>query len=112
MYGISIDIGTSGTRAHAIDSKTGKILSTAMTESHPLPGANVVDHLTFCIRVGKDLAHDILMQAVNRVIGELGIDLKKVDSVATRINQIDIYFYQNSFLCGELFDYSPHFCAK
>jgi len=94
VYGISIDIGTSGTRAHAIDSKTGKILSTAMTESHPLPGANVVDHLTFCIRAGKDLAHDILMQAVNRVIGELGIDLKKVDSVAICGNPIQLSLFQ------------------
>ena len=55
-YGISIDIGTSGSRAHAVDLKDGRILSTAVTECHPLPGANIMDHLTFCINVGTEMA--------------------------------------------------------
>ena len=78
-YGISLDMGTSGTRAHAVDLSTGKILSTSVTECHPLPGANIMDHLTFCINVGTGLAHDIVMDTVNKLIRTLDIDLKKVE---------------------------------
>ena len=35
--------------------------STSVTECHPLPGANIMDHLTFCINVGTEMAHDILI---------------------------------------------------
>ena len=75
-YGIALDIGTSGTRGHAVDLSTGKVLSTVVTDCHPLPGANVMDHLTFCINVGNDIAHRILMDTVNKVIRKLGIDLR------------------------------------
>ena len=34
-YGIALDIGTSGTRAHAVDLSNGKILSTTVTDCHP-----------------------------------------------------------------------------
>jgi len=81
-YGISLDIGTSGTRAHGVDLSDGKILSTAMTVCHPLPGANIMDHLTFCIRNGNELAHSILMDTANKVIANLNIDLSKVERVA------------------------------
>ncbi|MDR2866668.1 MAG: methylamine methyltransferase corrinoid protein reductive activase [Methanomassiliicoccaceae archaeon] len=95
MYGISLDIGTSGTRAHAVELSSGKIISTAITEAHPLPGANIMDHLTFCIRMGKDLAHAILMNAVNQVIGSLGIDLGKVERAAICGNPIQLSLFQN-----------------
>ena len=95
MYGISIDIGTSGTRAHAVELSSGRILSTAITESHPLPGANIMDHLTFCIKLGKDLAHDILMSAANQVISQLGIELNKVEKVAICGNPIQLSLFQN-----------------
>ncbi|MCL1904695.1 MAG: methylamine methyltransferase corrinoid protein reductive activase [Methanomassiliicoccaceae archaeon] len=95
MYGISLDIGTSGTRGHAVELSSGKILSTAITESHPLPGANIMDHLTFCIKMGKDLAHEILMRAVNQVIGSLGIDLNKVEKVSICGNPIQLSLFQN-----------------
>ncbi len=93
-YGISLDIGTSGTRAHAVDLSTGKILSTAITECHPLPGANIMDHLTFSIRIGNDVAHDILMDTVNKVISNLGIDLKKVERVSICGNPIQLSLFQ------------------
>jgi len=95
MYGISLDIGTSGTRGHAVELSTGRIISTAMTESHPLPGANIMDHLTFCIKMGKDLAHRILMDTVNKLIGELNIDLKKVEKVSICGNPIQLSLFQN-----------------
>ena len=93
-YGISMDIGTSGTRAHAVDLADGKIVSTAMTTCHPLPGANIMDHLTFCIRVGSGLAHDILMDTVNKVIRSLGVDLKQVERVAICGNPIQLSLFQ------------------
>ena len=50
--GIAFDIGTSGFRVQLVDLKTKKVLRTAITLRHPLPGANVMDHLNFAIRVG------------------------------------------------------------
>ncbi len=93
-YGISMDIGTSGTRAHAVDLSDGKILSTAMTSCHPLPGANIMDHLTFCINVGSGLAHDILMDTANKVIRNLHIDLKQVERVSICGNPIQLSLFQ------------------
>ena len=42
-YAIAIDIGTSGIRAQVLDIASLKVISTAITLRHPLPGANVVD---------------------------------------------------------------------
>jgi len=47
--GIALDIGTSGFRAQAIDLATGEVLSTAITVRHPIPGSNVMDHVSFAI---------------------------------------------------------------
>jgi methylamine methyltransferase corrinoid protein reductive activase len=93
-YGISLDMGTSGTRAHAVDLSNGKILSTSVTECHPLPGANIMDHLTFCINIGTGIAHDIVMDTVNKVIRTLDIDLKKVERVAICGNPIQLSLFQ------------------
>ncbi len=93
-YGISIDIGTSGTRAHGVDLKTGKILSTSVTECHPLPGANIMDHLTFCINMGTEVAHEILIDTANKVIKTLGVDLNQVERVAICGNPIQLSLFQ------------------
>ena len=93
-YGISLDIGTSGTRGHALDLSNGKILSTSVTECHPLPGANIMDHLTFCINNGTETAHDILMDTVNRLIATLGVDLGKVERVSICGNPIQLSLFQ------------------
>lgn len=93
-YGIALDIGTSGTRGHAIELETGKILSTVVTECHPLPGANVMDHLTFCINVGNDTAHRILMDTQNKVIDALGVDKHKIEKVSICGNPIQLSLFQ------------------
>ena len=93
-YGISLDMGTSGTRAHSVDLSDGKILSTSVTECHPLPGANIMDHLTFCINIGTELAHQIVIDTVNKVIRTLGIDLKKVEKVSICGNPIQLSLFQ------------------
>lgn len=93
-YGISIDVGTSGSRCHAVDLETGKIISTSVTECHPLPGANVMDHLTFCINFGTDVAHKILIDTENKLIRTLGIDLGKVEKVSICGNPIQLSLFQ------------------
>lgn len=94
-YGISLDLGTSGFRAHAVDLNTKKILSTSITECHPLPGANIMDHLTFSIRVGQDVAHNIVVDTVNKLIKTLGIDLKDVVRMSICGNPIQLSLAQN-----------------
>ena len=93
-YGISLDIGTSGTRGHAVELETGKIISTSVTECHPLPGANIMDHLTFCINVGTDVAHKILIDTVNKLIATMGVDLKQVEKVSICGNPIQLSLFQ------------------
>ena len=95
MYGISIDVGTSGTRMHAIDLASGNIISTAITVRHPVPGANVMDHLTFCIEVEQDLAHRLLIDTANKLMKMLDIDLSKVERVAICGNPIQLSMFQN-----------------
>lgn len=50
MYGIALDLGTSGFRAQVIDLETKETLKTVITMGHPLPGGNVMDHLDFAIK--------------------------------------------------------------
>ncbi|MGD0818732.1 MAG: methylamine methyltransferase corrinoid protein reductive activase [Methanomassiliicoccales archaeon] len=95
MYGISIDVGTSGTRVHALDLDTKRIISTAMTVRHPVPGANVMDHLTYCIEVDQDLANELMIETINRLIRLLEIDLKKVGRLAVCGNPIQLSIFQN-----------------
>ena len=94
-YGIALDIGTSGIRAQAIALDTSKIISTAITLRHPLPGANVVDHLHFAIEVGNDTAHKLLVDTINNVIMNLGINLEHVMRVAVCGNPIQLSIFQN-----------------
>ena len=64
--GIALDLGTSGFRGHAIDlDRDGIILSTAVTTRHPLPGANVIDHLHFALEVDLERAHAVVVNAAN-----------------------------------------------
>jgi methylamine methyltransferase corrinoid activation protein len=95
MYGISIDLGTSGTRMHAIDLESGQILSTAITVRHPMPGANVMDHLTFCINVDENLGHRLMVDTVNKLINMLEIDKTKVERLAICGNPIQLSIFQN-----------------
>ena len=95
MYGIAIDVGTSGTRMHAVDLASKKIISTAITVRHPVPGANVMDHLTFCIEVDATLAHRLLIDTANKLMTMLDIELDKVERVAICGNPIQLSMFQN-----------------
>jgi methylamine methyltransferase corrinoid protein reductive activase len=93
--GIALDLGTSGFRGQAIDlDQNGQILSTAVTTRHPLPGANVIDHLHFAIEVGLNHAHDIVIQAVNQVIDNLRIEKDQVVRLAVCGNPIQLSLFQ------------------
>ena len=106
-YGIALDIGTSGIRAQALDIENEKVISTSITLRHPLPGANVVDHLHFAIKVGRETAHNILVNAVNKVIKSLDIDLENVERVAVCGNPIQLSLFHNIEI-RDLAYWGPH----
>lgn len=93
--GVALDLGTSGFRGHAIDlDQNGIILSTAVTTRHPLPGANVIDHLHFALEVGLDWAHQVVVHAVNQVIDNLRIDKNEVVRLAVCGNPIQLSLFE------------------
>lgn len=94
MKGIALDLGTSGFRAQAID-EGGKVIATAISTRHPLPGANVMDHLHFCLELGHEITHRLFLNAVHKVIRALPIDLKEVGRVAICGNPIQLSLFQN-----------------
>lgn len=94
-YGIAIDIGTSGIRAQALDLSNSNIISTAITLRHPLPGANIMDHLHFSLEVGRETSHVLILDTINRLIEKLDIDLGNVDRVAVCGNPIQLSIFQN-----------------
>lgn len=93
--GIALDLGTSGFRGHAIDlDKNGSIISTAVTTRHPLPGANVIDHLHFALEVGLERAHRVVVHAANQVIDNLRIERGDVVRLAVCGNPIQLSLFE------------------
>jgi len=94
-YGIALDVGTSGYRTHLVDlSKNGKIISTAITMRHPLPGANIMDHLHFWLENGADVGHRIIMDTVSRLIELHHVDGKKIDRIAVCGNPAQVSMFE------------------
>ena len=94
-YAIAIDIGTSGIRAQSYDLSTNKTISTAITLRHPLPGANVVDHLHFALKIGRESANKIIIETINTIISKLNIDLTKVERLSVCGNPIQLSLFNN-----------------
>lgn len=93
--GIALDLGTSGFRGQALNlDQNGTIISTAVTTRHPLPGANVMDHLHFAIELGLDRAHEVMIHAVNKVIDNLRINNEEVVRLAVCGNPIQLSLFQ------------------
>lgn len=93
--GIALDLGTSGFRGQAIDLRNGgNILSTAITTRHPLPGANVIDHLHFALETGMSYAHEVMINAVNRVVESLRVDMHDIGCLAVCGNPIQLSLFQ------------------
>lgn len=95
-YGVALDVGTSGYRTHLVDlDKNAKIISTAITMRHPLPGANIMDHLHFWLENGADVGHGIIMNTVSRLIEIHNVDLKKIERIAVCGNPAQVSMFEN-----------------
>lgn len=94
-YCIALDIGTSGLRCQAIDLKTGETVSTSITQRHPIPGMNVIDHVNFAIQSGEDIANGLIIGAVNELFSSLEIDLSKVKKVGVSGNTFQLSLLEN-----------------
>ncbi|MGC8908731.1 MAG: methylamine methyltransferase corrinoid protein reductive activase [Desulfomonilaceae bacterium] len=94
LLAIAMDLGTSGFRAQAVDLKSSEIISTAITTRHPLPGANVIDHLHFALEMGVNVAGGIMIQAINKILERLRVPLEKVVRVAVCGNPIQLSLFQ------------------
>lgn len=95
MYGIALDLGTSGFRAQIIDLETKETLKTVITMGHPLPGGNVMDHLDFAITTGEDVAHAVILETIRRMFRKFDVDLSKVERLAVCGNPIQLSLFQN-----------------
>lgn len=94
-YGIALDLGTSGFRCQAIDLDTKETVATAITERHPIPGMNVIDHVNFALKSGEDVANGLMIRAVNNLFREFNIDLSKVEVIAVCGNPFQLSLIQN-----------------
>ncbi len=95
-YGIALDVGTSGYRTHLVDlSQKGKILSTAITMRHPLPGANIMDHLHFWLENGAEVGHRIITETVDHLIELYGVEKNKVTRLAVCGNPAQVSMFEN-----------------
>ncbi|WP_370575240.1 methylamine methyltransferase corrinoid protein reductive activase [Methanomethylovorans sp.] len=95
MYGIAIDLGTSGFRLQLIDLGSRSILKTIMTMKHPLPGGNVIDHLGFAIQVGGDVANKIMVHTLQKMIDMLPVPPEEIRKIAVCGNPIQLSLFQN-----------------
>lgn len=95
MYGIALDLGTSGFRAQLVDLETKETLKTVITMGHPLPGGNVMDHLDFAITTGEDVAHGVIIETIRRIFLKFDADLSKVGRLAVCGNPIQLSLFQN-----------------
>lgn len=91
---IAMDLGTSGFRAQVLDLASGKIISTAITNNHPLPGDNVMDHLHFALDLGVEIAQRIVIRAINRVISNLHVPTDQVVRFGVCGNPIQLSLFQ------------------
>ncbi|OKY78400.1 MAG: putative Fe-S clusters-containing protein containing DUF4445 domain [Candidatus Methanohalarchaeum thermophilum] len=93
--GVAIDIGTSGIRAQAINLDSDKVISTAITMNHPIPGANVMDHLTFAIERGEEVANELMIEAINKLLTLLDVDLSNAVRLSVCGNPIQLSIFEN-----------------
>jgi methylamine methyltransferase corrinoid protein reductive activase len=91
---IAMDLGTSGFRAQALDLNSREIISTAITTRHPLPGANVIDHLHFALEMSVEVAGNVMLEAINKVLGRLRVPLDDVVRFAVCGNPIQLSLFQ------------------
>ncbi len=88
---IALDIGTSGIRGQLLDLDGRKVIRTCITTRNPLPGCNVMDHMSFALEYGVGIAHDILADAVRSIIAKLRPDNLKRISVCGNPIQLSLF---------------------
>lgn len=93
--GIALDLGTSGFRCQAIDLDTHETLASSVTERHPIPGMNVIDHVNFAMKSGEATANRLMIEAVNNLLSSLHIDLGCVEVMAVCGNPFQLSLFQN-----------------
>lgn len=96
-YGVALDLGTSGFRSHLVDlDNNAKILDTAITARHPLPGANIMDHLHYWMDSGSEIGHKIIMETVHNLISLYGADkMKDIRKISICGNPIQLSLFEN-----------------
>ncbi|KUE74104.1 hypothetical protein AUQ37_06035 [Candidatus Methanomethylophilus sp. 1R26] len=70
-------------------------MGTAITQRHPIPGMNVIDHVNFAIKSGEDVANRLLVDCANQLFASLGIDLSKVKRIGVCGNTFQMSLFQN-----------------
>ena len=93
-YCIALDIGTSGLRCQAIDLDTMETLASSITQRHPIPGMNVIDHVNFAMKTGVESATGLLINAINALFKTLKIDMSKVEHVGICGNPFQLSLFQ------------------
>ena len=95
-YGIALDLGTSGYRTHLVDLKqNGRIISTAITMRHPLPGANIMDHLHFWLENGSEVGHGIIAETVDRLISLHNVSPNEIERMGICGNPAQLSMFEN-----------------
>ncbi len=95
-YGVALDLGTSGYRSHLVDlSKKGKIVSTSITMRHPLPGANIMDHLHFWMENGSEVGHSIITETIDHLIELHGAKPEEIERLAVCGNPAQLSMFEN-----------------
>ena len=95
-YGVALDLGTSGYRSHLVDlSQKGKIVSTSITMRHPLPGANIMDHLHFWMENGSEVGHSIITETVDHLIELHGVKPNEIERLAICGNPAQLSMFEN-----------------
>ena len=89
---VAVDIGTSGIRGKLLDPADGSTIRTCITTRNPIPGANVMDHMSFAMEFGADFAHGILLSAVHDVVRRLKAD--SIDRLAVCGNPIQLSLFE------------------
>ncbi|MGI6471459.1 MAG: methylamine methyltransferase corrinoid protein reductive activase [Candidatus Methanomethylophilaceae archaeon] len=93
-YCIALDIGTSGLRCQAIDLDTMETLASSITQRHPIPGMNVIDHVNFAMKNGVESATGLLLNAINALFKTLNVDLSKVEHLGVCGNPFQLSLFQ------------------
>ena len=70
-------------------------MSTAITTRHPIPGMNVIDHVNHSIESGADSGNQLMIDALNRLLPLLDIELSEVEKIAVCGNPFQLSIFQN-----------------